>query len=103
MRRSRGASAFFMLSRNGTPPSRGALRTVNDPAASSTGRAALQGDRPMGEAFRTDRFAATAAPETMAAWVMRSGPVPDPPLSLRVAALDYLMRRQGCDAADRTR
>jgi hypothetical protein len=52
----------------------------------------------------------------MATWVMRFGPAsdaealkllrgrfPDSPLSLRVAALDYLMRRQGCDAADRTR
>ena len=70
----------------------------------------------MGEAFRTDRFAAPAAPESMAAWVMRFGPAsdaealkllrgrfPDSPLSLRVAALDFLMRRQPSGAAARSR
>lgn len=66
----------------------------------------------MGEAF--DRTAALAAPESMAAWVMRYAPAsdaealkllrgrfPDCPLSLRVAALDYLMRRRGSARADR--
>ena len=61
----------------------------------------------MGQAFRSDRFATTPAPENMAAWVMRYAPAsdaealkllrgrfPDCPLSLRVAALDYLMRRR---------
>jgi hypothetical protein len=70
----------------------------------------------MGQAFRSDRSAITPAPESMAAWVMSYAPAsdaealkllrgrfPDCPLSLRVAALDYLMRRPGCDAADRTR
>lgn len=70
----------------------------------------------MGEAFRTDRFAAPAGPESMAAWVMRFGPAsdaealkllrgrfPDSPLSLRVAALDFLMRRQPAGAASRSR
>ena len=60
----------------------------------------------MGQAFRPDRFTTTAAPERMAAWVMTYAPAsdaealkllrgrfPDCPLSLRVAALDYLMRR----------
>jgi hypothetical protein len=62
----------------------------------------------MGEAFRPDRLAARPAPESMAAWVMAYAPAsdaealkllrgryPDSPLSLRVAALDYLMRRGG--------
>ena len=62
----------------------------------------------MGEAFRTDLMTATMAPESMAAWVMAYGPAsdaealrllrdryPDSPLSLRVAALDFLMRRGG--------
>jgi hypothetical protein len=62
----------------------------------------------MGEAFRPERFAASLAPENMAAWVMAYAPAtdaealkllrgryPDSPLSLRVAALDYLMRRGG--------
>jgi hypothetical protein len=61
----------------------------------------------MGEAFRPDRFAAATEPQSMAAWVMRYAPAseaealkllrghfPDRPLSLRVAALDYLMRRR---------
>jgi hypothetical protein len=61
----------------------------------------------MGEAYRPDRSAAVTAPESMAAWVMRYAPAtdaealkllrgrfPDCPLSLRVAALDYLMRRR---------
>ena len=60
----------------------------------------------MGQAFRSDRSAITPAPESMAAWVMSYAPAsdaealkllrgrfPDCPLSLRVAALDYLMRR----------
>ena len=65
----------------------------------------------MGQAFRSDRSAITPAPESMAAWVMSYAPAsdaealkllrgrfPDCPLSLRVAALDYLMRRP--DRAD---
>lgn len=61
----------------------------------------------MGEAFRPDHTTAIPAPESMAAWVMRFAPAtdaealkllrgrfPDQPLSLRVAALDYLMRRR---------
>jgi hypothetical protein len=60
----------------------------------------------MGQAFRTERMIAGAAPESMAAWVMTYAPAtdaealrllrdryPDSPLSLRVAALDFLMRR----------
>ena len=60
----------------------------------------------MGQAFRPDRAEIIPAPESMAAWVMRYAPAtdsealkllrgrfPDCPLSLRVAALDYLMRR----------
>jgi hypothetical protein len=60
----------------------------------------------MGEAVRPDRLAATLAPENMASWVMAYAPAsdaealkllrgryPDSPLSLRVAALDFLMRR----------
>ena len=60
----------------------------------------------MGQAFRPDRSAITPAPESMAAWVMSYAPAsdaealkllrgrfPDCPLSLRVAALDFLMRR----------
>ena len=62
----------------------------------------------MGEAFRSDRVAASMAPESMAAWVMAFAPAsdaealkllrgryPDSPLSLRVAALNFLMRRCG--------
>jgi hypothetical protein len=64
---------------------------------------------PMGQAY--DRRSAITAPETMAAWVMRYAPAtdaealkllrgrfPDCPLSLRVAALDYLMRRRPAEA-----
>jgi hypothetical protein len=60
----------------------------------------------MGSAFRPDRLVVTPAPENMAAWVMSYAPAtdsealkllrgrfPDCPLSLRVAALDFLMRR----------
>ena len=67
----------------------------------------------MGQAFRPDRFARTPAPESMAAWVMSYAPAsdaealkllrgrfPDCPLSLRVAALDFLMRRHPAAAAD---
>jgi hypothetical protein len=67
----------------------------------------------MGQAFRSDRSAITPAPESMAAWVMSYAPAsdaealkllrgrfPDCPLSLRVAALDYLMRRHPADRAD---
>jgi len=66
----------------------------------------------MGEAFRPDRAAATALPESMAAWVMRFAPATDAealkllrgrfldqPLSLRVAALDFLMRRRALASA----
>jgi hypothetical protein len=61
----------------------------------------------MGDASRPDRARATLVSESMAAWVMRFAPAtdaealkllrgrfPDQPLSLRVAALDYLMRRR---------
>lgn len=61
----------------------------------------------MGEAVRPERLAARVAPESMATWVMAYAPAsdaealrllrgryPDSPLSLRVAALDYLMRRR---------
>ncbi|MDP2410494.1 MAG: hypothetical protein Q8M26_09435 [Pseudolabrys sp.] len=62
----------------------------------------------MGEAFKYDQslFAAVSSPEDMAARVMRFAPAsdaealkllrasyPDCPLSARVAALDFLMRR----------
>ncbi|HVZ51491.1 MAG TPA: hypothetical protein VG986_05970 [Pseudolabrys sp.] len=59
----------------------------------------------MGQAY--DRLTAVTAPESMAAWVMSYAPAtdaealkllrglfPDCPLSLRVAALNYLMRRR---------
>ncbi len=68
----------------------------------------------MGEAFRPDRVMAAAAPERMAAWVMRFSPAtdadalkllrghfPDCPLSLRVAALDFLLRRGPAVRGDR--
>jgi hypothetical protein len=61
----------------------------------------------MGQALRFERTAGTPAPENMAAWVMSYAPAtdaealkllrgrfPDCPLSLRVAALDFLMRRR---------
>ena len=61
----------------------------------------------MGQALQTGRFPATHDPETMAARVMEFAPAtdsealkllrssfPDCPLSARVAALDYLMRRR---------
>ena len=61
----------------------------------------------MGEAFRPDTFSAVVDPESMAARVMNFAPAtdaealkllrarfPDCPLSMRVAALDYLMRRR---------
>jgi len=67
----------------------------------------------MGQAFRFDRTAVTPAPESMAAWVMSYSPAsdaealkllrgrfPDCPLSLRVAALDFLMRRHPAATAD---
>jgi hypothetical protein len=67
----------------------------------------------MGQAFRSDRSAITPAPESMAAWVMSYAPAsdaealkllrgrfPDRPLSLRVAARDYLMRRHPAARAD---
>ena len=62
----------------------------------------------MGQALPLDRFPAVHDPETMAARVMEFAPAtdsealkllrtsfPDCPLSARVAALDYLMRRRG--------
>ena len=61
----------------------------------------------MGQALQTDRFPAIHDPATMAARVMEFAPAtdsealkllrssfPDCPLSARVAALDYLMRRR---------
>ena len=61
----------------------------------------------MGQALQPGRFQATHDPETMAARVMEFAPAtdaealkllrtsfPDCPLSARVAALDYLMRRR---------
>jgi len=61
----------------------------------------------MGEAFRPDVFSAVADPESMAARIMAFAPAtdaealrllrarfPDCPLSMRVAALDFLMRRR---------
>ena len=61
----------------------------------------------MGQALQTERFPASHDPETMAARVMEFAPAtdaealkllrrsfPDCPLSARVAALDYLMRRR---------
>ena len=70
----------------------------------------------MGQAFRPDRSAISPAPETMAAWVMRYAPATDSealtllrgrfphcPLSLRVAALDFLMRRRPATLADQSR
>jgi hypothetical protein len=61
----------------------------------------------MGEAFRPETFSAVADPENMAARIMAFAPAsdaealkllrarfPDCPLSMRVAALDYLMRRR---------
>jgi NAD(P)H-flavin reductase len=61
----------------------------------------------MGDAFRPGHFMAVTAPESMAAWVMSYAPAtdaealkllrgrfPDSPLSLRVAALDFVMRRR---------
>ena len=68
----------------------------------------------MGQAFKPDRaaFAAPIEPERMADWVMQFSPAtdaealkllrasfPDRPLSLRVAALDFLMRRSGAGQA----
>ena len=61
----------------------------------------------MGQALQTDRFPPIHDPATMAARVMEFAPAtdsealkllrtsfPDCPLSARVAALDYLMRRR---------
>lgn len=61
----------------------------------------------MGEAFRPDSFSAVADPENMAARIMAFAPAsdaealkllrarfPEFPLSARVAALDFLMRRR---------
>jgi hypothetical protein len=62
----------------------------------------------MGQLFQSERSALSAAvdPERMAAWIMQYSPAtdaealkllrasfPDHPLSLRVAALDFLMRQ----------
>ena len=62
----------------------------------------------MGHVFATERtaFSPVVDPERMAAWIMQFAPAtdaealkllrtsfPDHPLSLRVAALDFLMRR----------
>jgi hypothetical protein len=56
----------------------------------------------MGQAFLPLAFDPTATPERMAAWIMQHSPAkpsnfcarfPDHPLSLRVAALAYLMMR----------
>ena len=59
------------------------------------------------EALRSDRFAVASDPESMAARVLQYAPAsdaealkllrasfPDCPLSARVAALDFLMRRR---------
>ena len=61
----------------------------------------------MGQALQTDRFPAIHDPATMAARVMEFAPAtdsealkllrtsfPDCPLSARVAALDFLMRKR---------
>lgn len=69
----------------------------------------------MGEAIRPDRLAASLAPDSMAAWVMSYGPASeaealkllraryaDRPLSLRLAALDFLMRRGGARGGSRS-
>jgi hypothetical protein len=68
----------------------------------------------MGQAFRPDLIAIASAPENMAAWVMRYAPAtdsealkllrsrfPESPLSLRVAALAFLMRRRNATLAGR--
>ena len=62
----------------------------------------------MGDAFRLGRFTPLAAPESLRAWVMSHasasvagalkllrGRFTDRPLSLRLAALDFLMRQRG--------
>ena len=66
---------------------------------------------PMGHAFKTERTAPsqTMDPGRMAAWIMQFSPAsdaealkllrasfPDQSLSLRVAALDFLMRQGNC-------
>jgi hypothetical protein len=72
-------------------------------------RSRSQEGKNMGAAFKSDRYSASFAsdPEHMAALVMQYGPAsdaealkllrasfPNCPLSARVAALDYLMRRR---------
>ena len=62
----------------------------------------------MGDAFRLGRFTPLAAPESLRTWVMSHAPATDAdalkllrgrftdrPLSLRLAALDFLMRQRG--------
>jgi hypothetical protein len=61
----------------------------------------------MGEAFKSDSLSAVADPENMAARVMKFSPAtdaealkllrarfPDCPLSMRIAALNVIMRRR---------
>jgi hypothetical protein len=66
----------------------------------------------MGQAFLPRAFDPTATPERMAAWITQFSPIsdaealkllraryPDRPLSLRVAALAYLMRTGAFESA----
>ena len=66
----------------------------------------------MGQALPLQGFDATATPEHMAAWIMQHSPAsdaealkllrarfPEHPLSLRVAALAYLMRMSAAESA----
>jgi hypothetical protein len=65
----------------------------------------------MGQAFMPRAFDPAATPERMAAWIMQYSPAsdaealkllrarfPEQPLSLRVAALAYLMRNSAFDS-----
>ncbi len=66
----------------------------------------------MGQAFMPRPFDPAATPERMAAWIMQYSPAsdaealrllrarfPEHPLSLRVAALGYLMRNSAFESA----
>jgi hypothetical protein len=66
----------------------------------------------MGDAFRLGCFTPIAAPESLRAWVMSHAPATDAdalkllrgrftdrPLSLRLAALDFLMRQRPAPSA----
>ena len=70
----------------------------------------------MGQPFSPRAFDRTATPERMAAWIMQYSPAtdaealkllrarfPEHPLSLRVAALAYLMRMSAFESASSPR